>query len=100
MKHHFSGIYLLSNPVNGTSCVLFFVLNMIGLGLGPLVTGLLSDLLQPSFGDQSLRYAMAMTALGGFVSLLLFYMAARRLPEDLRRAASVSQATPAARPTP
>ncbi len=83
-----------------TSAILFFVLNMIGLGLGPLVTGLLSDLLQPSYGDQSLRYAMAMTALVGFVSLVLFYMAARRLPEDLKRAASVSQQPPAARPTP
>ena len=68
-----------------TSAVLFFVLNMIGLGLGPVVTGLLSDLLQPSYGDDSLRYAMAITAVVGVVALLMFFLAARQLPRDLEK---------------
>jgi predicted MFS family arabinose efflux permease len=37
--------------------VLFFS-NLIGLGLGPLVVGALSDSLQPLFGEESLRYAL------------------------------------------
>lgn len=65
------------------SAVLFFVLNIIGLGLGPLLTGVLSDLLRESFGDQSLRYAMVTTATVGFLAMLMFYLAARRLPADL-----------------
>jgi MFS family permease len=69
-----------------TSAILFFVLNMIGLGLGPLLTGLLSDLLQPAYGDESLRYAMVITALIGSLGMLLFYLGARRLPQDLARA--------------
>jgi hypothetical protein len=31
---------------------------LLGVGLGPLATGILSDLLLPAFGVESLRYAM------------------------------------------
>lgn len=34
------------------------VINLVGLGAGPTLTGVLSDLLKPRFGDESLRYAM------------------------------------------
>ena len=68
-----------------TSAILFFVLNMIGLGLGPFLTGLTSDLLAPRFGDQSLRYAMVLASMTGLVAILLFYLGARRLPGDLAR---------------
>lgn len=74
-----------------TSAVLFFVLNMIGLGLGPLLTGVLSDLFQPQFGDQNLRYAMVVTALVGTVAMLMFFLAARRLPKDLAKAQALEQ---------
>jgi len=74
------------------SAVLLFVLNMIGLGLGPLFTGLLSDFLQPTFGDESLRYAMTITALMAGVALLMFYLAARQLPKDLAMARASSPA--------
>ncbi|MED5346906.1 MAG: MFS transporter, partial [Pseudomonadota bacterium] len=40
------------------SAILFFILNLIGLGLGPWVIGLLSDLLAPTLGQESLRHAM------------------------------------------
>ena len=76
------------------SAVLFFVLNMIGLGLGPLLTGVLSDLLRESYGDQSLRYAMVTTAMVGFVAMLMFYLAARRLPADLLKARSIRRVEP------
>jgi predicted MFS family arabinose efflux permease len=41
--------------------VLFFA-NLIGLGLGPLAVGMLSDVLRPWAGAESLRYALAMLA--------------------------------------
>jgi len=72
------------------SAVLFFVLNIIGLGLGPLLTGVLSDLLREAFGEQSLRYAMVITATVGFAAMLMFYLGARHLPADLDRARSGS----------
>jgi predicted MFS family arabinose efflux permease len=68
-----------------TSAILFFILNMIGLGLGPLATGLLSDLYGPHFGIDGLRYAMLTVSLLAAPSVLLFWLAARQLPADLQR---------------
>ncbi len=70
-----------------TSAILFFVLNMIGLGLGPFLTGLASDLLLPVAGDQNLRYAMVITACVGFLAILMFLIASRLLLVDLDKTA-------------
>ncbi|HSG59428.1 MAG TPA: MFS transporter [Woeseiaceae bacterium] len=40
------------------SAIMLLVINVIGLALGPPVTGLISDLLLPRFGDDSMRYAL------------------------------------------
>jgi len=40
------------------AAILLFILNIIGLGLGPQAVGILSDLLRPQYGDESLRYAL------------------------------------------
>lgn len=42
-----------------SSAVLLFVLNLFGLGLGPLYVGAISDLALPRFGDASLQIALA-----------------------------------------
>ncbi len=65
------------------SAILFFVLNLVGLGLGPLVTGMVSDLLAPRFGDQSLRYALALMSIVYIWSTFHYLMAARTIREDL-----------------
>lgn len=44
------------------AAVTLLVINMVGLGLGPLGIGLISDALRPRFGDESLRWAMVMMA--------------------------------------
>jgi len=44
------------------SAIYFLVLNLIGMGLGPLVTGVLSDALTPAYGADSLRYALLFLA--------------------------------------
>ncbi|GIS50904.1 MAG: hypothetical protein Ct9H90mP25_3380 [Gammaproteobacteria bacterium] len=38
-----------------SSAILFLILNIIGLGMGPFTVGLLSDFFDPSFGIESLR---------------------------------------------
>jgi MFS family permease len=68
-----------------TSAILFFILNMIGLGAGPFLTGLVSDLLKPEYGEQSLRYSMLITTQVSLLAMGLFYMAARHLPADLAK---------------
>ena len=40
------------------SAIYFLILNLIGMGLGPLVAGVLSDAMAPTFGADSLRYAL------------------------------------------
>ena len=40
------------------AAVTLLVINLVGLGLGPTAIGLISDLLRPRFGEDSLRYAM------------------------------------------
>jgi predicted MFS family arabinose efflux permease len=75
-----------------TSAVLFFVLNIIGLGLGPLTAGLLSDAYVPYFGEDSLRYAMLSVAVLGSPAVLFFILAARHLPADLARSAERNSA--------
>jgi hypothetical protein len=69
------------------SALLFFVLNIIGLGLGPQVTGILSDLLSLSFGVESMRYALfAVGAVVGPWSALHYYLASKSIDADLLRA--------------
>jgi predicted MFS family arabinose efflux permease len=66
------------------SAVLLFIVNLIGLGIGPVFVGVLSDLLKPSFGVDSLRYALLATvAAGAAWSAVHFHLAARTLREDL-----------------
>ncbi|RLA45362.1 MAG: MFS transporter [Gammaproteobacteria bacterium] len=68
-----------------TSAVLFFILNLIGLGLGPTLLGMTSDLLKPQFGSESLRYAMLIAFIGYAWSASHYFIAAKYLPADLDR---------------
>lgn len=43
---------------------IFMLANLIGMGLGPMVVGILSDVLEPSFGQESLRYALLLFSPG------------------------------------
>ena len=71
------------------SAIFFLVLNIIGLGLGPLSVGMLSDYLEPSFGVESLRYALvSIVPTVALWSACHFLLAARSLREDLARAPS------------
>jgi MFS family permease len=70
-----------------SSAVFFFILNIIGLGLGPFSVGLLSDYLAPDYGQESLRYAMLMILPGvGVLAVVHFMLASRNLREDLLNA--------------
>lgn len=67
------------------SATLFFLINLIGLGLGPLTIGMLSDLMRPAFGDAGgLRHAIIGVALLGKTWCVIhFLVAARLLKNDL-----------------
>jgi MFS family permease len=66
------------------SAILLFIINLVGLGLGPQAVGALSDLLKPSEGIESVRYALLYTVVAGAGwSTLHYALAARTLRADL-----------------
>ena len=66
------------------SAVFFFLINLIGLGLGPQVAGLVNDLLEPRFGVESIRWSLTLCSSGLVVGSLLLWIASRHLLEDLK----------------
>jgi len=66
------------------------IVSASGLDTGHLLTGVLSDLLREAFGEQSLLFAMVITATVGFAAMLMFYLGARHLTADLRKARSAA----------
>lgn len=67
-----------------TSAIFFLAINLVGLGFGPLVVGIISDLLKPALGVESLRWAMSIIIVISFVSAILFFSTAKKLLIDLR----------------
>ena len=68
-----------------TSAIILFLINLIGLGCGPLIVGILSDVFNHSGGlgpAEGLRMAMIALTFFSPVSAFLFWMASRRLIRD------------------
>ncbi len=67
------------------SAVLLFSQNLIGLGLGPLFFGMLSDWIKPVAGADSVRWVLYGAAVIGFVPAWFFWRTSLRLNEELDR---------------
>jgi predicted MFS family arabinose efflux permease len=68
------------------SAILLFLLNIIGLGLGPQCAGILSDLLQPAFGSESMRYSLlGIGAVTGPWCAFHYFTASKYISDDLDR---------------
>lgn len=68
-----------------------FISTVIAFGLGPQVTGIVSDLLAPTYGDESLRYGILVVAVGGAVwSTIHFLICAKSIKAE-QAAAAVPQ---------
>lgn len=66
--------------------VVLFINSAIGLGLGPLSMGALSDLLRPALGSgEGLRVAILLGLLAGLAAAGCHWLASRRLVADLAR---------------
>lgn len=63
------------------AAITLLVINLIGLGLGPTLIGVLSDLYAPRFGEESLRYALLTVGMLTPVAIWFYWMASRRLRE-------------------
>ena len=65
-----------------TSAIFLFINNLIGLGVGTLLIGYISDTLQARFGDDSLRYAILSGSSFYLLAAALMFVSAKRLARD------------------
>ncbi len=74
------------------SSILLFILNIIGLGLGPQFTGIASDVLHATttLGDDALRWALVISLIFNLISALLYLSASRTLEADMAASASMN----------
>ena len=69
------------------SAVLLFALNLIGLGLGPQLVGVMNDLLEPRYGLEAIRYSLLVIGLGKAWGSNHSLLASRSLRAELDRVA-------------
>lgn len=77
-----------------TSAVLFLVLNLIGLGMGPVIVGALSDIIREMTGEESLRLSLTIGSGVVFIKAYLFWRGGTKLTGDLERQAASNDAAP------
>lgn len=65
------------------SATFLFIANLIGLGFGQWLIGYLSTRLNARYGDLSIRYALILPSVLGFVAGVLFWMGSRYLAHDI-----------------
>ncbi len=64
--------------------IMLFGQNLIGLGLGPFLFGVLSDALQPLAGQESVRWVLYGAAWLGLIPAFFFWRASLRLNAELK----------------
>lgn len=75
---------LVDDRVRATAIALVMMLaNLIGMGVGPQIVGILSDELAPFAGADSLRYAMLSMSFVAFWAAFHFWQAGRTVRQDL-----------------
>jgi MFS family permease len=65
------------------SALLLFILNLVGLGLGPLVVGALNEALAPAHGALAIRWSLLAVVLAGGLASVFYWFGSRHLREDL-----------------
>src|SRR5690606_24249136 len=82
---------LVRSSMRATAVTLVSVLPaIIGMGLGPFLAGTLSDILQPSVGDESLRYTLLAFTPAYLLAAWHLYRASQSVTLDI----AAAEATP------
>ena len=72
--------------------LLLFIQTLIGNGIGPSVTGLISDVLNPSYQQSSLRYALVVIGVVNIWAALHYLLGSRTLRQDLEATEKLASA--------
>ena len=70
------------------AAITLLVINLIGLGLGPTLVGVLSDVFAPEYGEESLRQALFVIACATPAAIFCYWMASRCLARQMPRSRS------------
>lgn len=81
----YSSVQGLASPQSRAmaSAVLLFFQNLIGLGFGPLLFGILSDGIKPTFGEDSVRYVLYIASVMSLIPAFFFWRCSLRLNDEL-----------------
>jgi MFS family permease len=81
----FAMVQTLADPATRATAaaLLLLVMNVVGLGLGPLAVGILSDAMAPGLGSDSLRIALLLVPLLCLWAAYHYHAAASRVVVDL-----------------
>jgi MFS family permease len=74
-----------------TLAVVLLLANLIGMGIGPQIVGILSDWLAPTLGSDSLRYSMLAVSLAALWAAYHFWQVGRTVGSDLASSARESE---------
>jgi len=78
---------LAGPPLRAVGAAVFMMtVNIVGLSLGPYLTGLFSDLLTPSFGNEALTVSLCLVTLTCLVGAACFLAATRTVIADIAEA--------------
>lgn len=73
------------------SAIILFVLNLIGLGMGPTLVGILNDAFEPTYGTDAIRYSLLVLLFANGWAALHCLLAARTVRADLDRTAAADR---------
>ncbi|MCH2158569.1 MAG: MFS transporter [Oleiphilaceae bacterium] len=69
------------------SAILFFAINILGLGLGPVLVGIISDQLSADFGTRSVGYAvLGVSVVFSIIAIWQFLAAGKYINEEMESA--------------
>jgi MFS family permease len=72
------------------SALFLFIINLIGMGLGSVMIGGMSDALTPQYGQDALRYTLLIVMVFNVWAAYHFWRAGRYMEADLKRALDAS----------
>ena len=66
-----------------TAALYLMISGLLGLGFGPLVIGIISDWLEPSYGVESIRYALMFLVVPSIIAFFLFLLAGHSYKKEI-----------------
>lgn len=67
------------------SAIMMVLISLLGMGMGPYLTGMLSDYLSPMAGTTSIRYSLLIVGFLDIIAAYFFYKASKVILNDIRQ---------------